>query len=63
MGFILGLTYTLLQLYPSYLGLLILLDLVVGVILATMATLTLKEGRERYKERAASLIESVTDRG
>jgi hypothetical protein len=63
LGFILGLSYLLFQLYPSYLGLLILLDTVISAVFATMGILTLKEGRQRYKERVASLIESVKDRG
>lgn len=63
LGFILGLTYVLFQFYPSYLWVLVILDLVVGSVLGVMASLALKEGRRRYKERIASLIESVTDRG
>ena len=63
LGFFLGLTYVLYQLYPSYLWLLIILDLAIGAVIVAMAFVTLKVGRERYRERVASLIESVVDRG
>jgi hypothetical protein len=63
LGFVLGLTYTLTQLYPSYAWVLILIDLIVIVVIAGMMAVVLRVGRRRYRERAASLIESVTDRG
>ncbi|MDA4132802.1 MAG: hypothetical protein OK454_06730 [Thaumarchaeota archaeon] len=63
LGFVLGLTYVLYLLYPSYLWLLFVFDLAVGVGIVTVAALTLKAGRERYRDRVASLIESVVDRG
>jgi hypothetical protein len=63
LGFALGLTYVLFQLYPSYVWLLFILDLALGLVIAIAAAVMLKAGRERYKERVASLIESVVDRG
>ena len=62
-GFVLGLTYVLFQLYPAYLWLLITLDVALGLVIAIVVAVMLKAGRERYKERVASLIESVVDRG
>ena len=62
-GFLLGLTYVLFQLYPAFLWLLIILDVALGLVIAVVAAVMLKAGRERYKERVASLIESVVDRG
>jgi hypothetical protein len=63
LGFALGPTYALIQLYPSYASVLILIDVMVVVVIAGIMTVVLKVGRKRYKVRAASLIESVTDRG
>jgi hypothetical protein len=63
LGFVLGLTYVLFQLYPAYLWLLIILDVALGFVIAVVAAVMLKAGRERYKERVASLVESVVDRG
>jgi hypothetical protein len=62
-GFVLGLTDIVFELYPSYLPILVLVDLAFGAALLIVATLALKEARRRKKERVASLIESVTDRG
>jgi hypothetical protein len=63
LGFVLGSTYVSYQLYPSYLWLLIAFDLAFGITIAVVARSTLKAGRERYRERVGSLIESVVDRG
>jgi hypothetical protein len=63
LGFFLGLTEVLFQLYPTYLWIVILLDLVAGILLSAVAALALREANGRKKERVAELIESVTDRG
>lgn len=63
LGFFLGLTEVLFQLYPAYVWVVILLDLVAGIILSAVAALALREAKGRKKERVAELIESVTDRG
>jgi hypothetical protein len=62
-GFVLGLTEVVSQLYPSYLWALGLLDLAFGVAASYVVLVALREARGRKKERIASLIESVTDRG
>lgn len=62
-GFVLGLTEAVFQLYPSYLWIPVLLDLTFGVAVSYVALVALREARSRKKERIASLIESVTDRG
>ena len=63
LGFVLGLTGVVFQMYPSYLWDLVLLDLAFGVAVSYAAFVALREARGRKKERVASLIESVTDRG
>ena len=63
LGFFLGLAYLLFLLYPSYLWLVATLDCVAGAVIFGIVTLALKVGRERYRERVASLMESVVDRG
>lgn len=63
LGFFLGLAYILFELYPSYYWLLTTLGLAVGVVVLALAAITLKAGRERYRARVASLMESVVDRG
>lgn len=63
LGFFLGLTEVLFQLYPAYLWIVMLLDLVAGGILSAVAALALREANGRKKERVAELIENVTDRG
>ena len=63
LGFVLGLTAVVFQMYPSYLWDLVLLDLAFGVTVSYNAFVALRETRVRKKERVASLIESVTDRG
>lgn len=62
-GFVLGLTEVVFQMYPSYLWALALLDGGFGVAVSYVVSMALREARVRKKERVASLIESVTDRG
>ncbi len=62
-GFILGLTEVVFQLYPTYLWMLTLLDFIFGVVVSIVASSALREARSRKKDRVASLIESITDRG
>ena len=63
LGFVLGLTGVVLQLYPSYFWILALLDVAFGLTVSYVALLTLREEKGRKKERIASLIESIADRG
>jgi len=63
LGFVLGLTEVVFQLYPSYLGILVVTDLAFTLAISVVVALALKEANRRKKERVASLIESVTDRG
>ena len=63
LGFVLGLTEVVFQMYPSYLWALTLLDGAFGVAVSYVVSMALREARVRKKERVASLIESVTDRG
>ena len=62
-GFVLGLTEVVFQLYPSYLWIILLLDFVFGVAVSFLTSSALREARSRKKDRVASLIESITDRG
>ena len=62
-GFFLGLTEVVFQLYPSYLWILLLLDFIFGAVVSIVASSALREARSRKKDRVASLIESITDRG
>ena len=63
LGFVLGLTEIVFQMYPSYLWDFFLLDLAFGIAVSYVTSVALREARVRKKERVASLIESVTDRG
>ncbi|MDG6916946.1 MAG: hypothetical protein JRM85_05055 [Nitrososphaerota archaeon] len=62
-GFVLGLTEVVFQLYPSYLWILLLFDFIFGAVVSIAASSALREARSRKKDRVASLIESITDRG
>ena len=62
-GFFLGLTEVVFQLYPSYLWILLLFDFIFGAVVSIAASSALREARSRKKDRVASLIESITDRG
>ena len=62
-GFVLGLTEVVFQLYPSYLWIILLLDFVFVVAVSFLTSSALREARSRKKDRVASLIESITDRG
>jgi len=62
-GFILGLTAVVFQMYPSYFWDYFLLDIAFGIAVSYVTSVALREARVRKKERIASLIESVTDRG
>ena len=62
-GFVLGLTEVVFQMYPSYLWEFSLLDFAFGITVSYVTFVSLREARVRKKERVASLIESVTDRG
>ncbi|MDG6921346.1 MAG: hypothetical protein JRN27_08475 [Nitrososphaerota archaeon] len=63
LGFVLGLTEVVFQMYPSYFWGFALLDLAFGIAVSYVTSVALREARVRKKERVASLIESVTDRG
>ncbi len=63
LGFFLGLTEVVFQMYPSYFWDFSLLDLAFGITVSYVTFVALREARVRKKERVASLIENVTDRG
>jgi hypothetical protein len=63
LGFVLGFTDVGFQLYPSYLWFLVLLDIAFGVAVSYVTFVALREARVRKKERVASIIESIFDRG
>ena len=63
LGFVLGFTEVVFQIYPSYLWILVLLDIAFGVAFSYVTSLALRDEKGRKKERVASLIESITDRG
>jgi hypothetical protein len=63
LAFMLGMTYNLFQLFPSYLIALIVMDLLAGVGMGVAAVNAVRIGRYRHKERVSLLIDSVVDRG